>query len=274
MHSHKPAWTYSNKQDCGIGVVRRQRFLGGIGAAFLTTLGIGVGFFCPTPTPGVQLHIIFHITLLSWEFLLKWYCCDRKSPSGMCAKLCTVAASNKRDRPTRSLYYCLFAQHLYSFVLRAHPVRGESHIQRNTAGEVATTSPPFYDEPHRSHVLCAKAKPGTTSTSWSQHHVVAIGKPRAACVQSFALWQQATMEVARRGHSIIACSHHVYIVLFFAHIPFVVNHTFNATPAERFQQYNFFWTVVKTENSCCVRWFPLIVGCYKIVDWKNSFSLC
>jgi len=109
--------------------------------------------------------------------VLKWYCCDRKSPSGMSAKLCTVAASNNRDRPTRSLCYCLFAPHLYSFVLRAHPVRGESHIQHNASGEVAITSPPFFDEPHRSHVLCAKAKPGTHSTSWSQHHFVAIGKP-------------------------------------------------------------------------------------------------
>jgi len=26
-------------------------------------------------------------------------------PSGMCAKLRTMAASNKRDHPTRSLYY-------------------------------------------------------------------------------------------------------------------------------------------------------------------------
>ena len=62
-------------------------------------------------------------------------------------------------------------------ILRAHPVRGESHNQRNANGEVATTSPPFYNELHRSHVLCVKADPGTTFTSWSQHHFVAIGNP-------------------------------------------------------------------------------------------------
>jgi len=56
----------------------------------------------------------------------------------MCAKLRTVAASNNRDRPTRSLYCCLFAPPTYIFVLRAHPVRGESHNQHNTTGEVAT----------------------------------------------------------------------------------------------------------------------------------------
>jgi len=64
---------------------------------------------------------------------------------------------------------------------------------------------------------------------------VAIRKSRAACAQSFALWQQATIEITRHDHSIIACSRHIYVVLFFAHIPFVVNHTFNATPAESLQ---------------------------------------
>jgi len=49
-------------------------------------------------------------------------------------------------------------------ILHAYPVRGESHNQRNATGEVATTSPPFYNEPHRSHVLCVKAELGTTST--------------------------------------------------------------------------------------------------------------
>jgi len=39
-----------------------------------------------------------------------------------------------------------------------------------------------------------------------------------------------------RDRSIIACSHHIYVVLFFAHIPFVVNRTFNTTPMKRLQQ--------------------------------------
>ena len=69
------------------------------------------------------------------------------------------------------------ATYMYGVVLHAHPVRGESHNQRNTTGEVATTSPPFFNEPHRSHVLCVKAELRTTFTSWSQHHFVAIGNP-------------------------------------------------------------------------------------------------
>ena len=65
------------------------------------------------------------------------------------------------------------------------------------------------------------------------YSTVAIGKTRVACVQSLALWQQPTIEFTRQDHSIIACSNHVYILLFFAHIPFVMNHTFNTTPPER-----------------------------------------
>ena len=68
------------------------------------------------------------------------YCCDRKSPSGMCAKLRTVAASNNRDHVSQSLYYYLFAPHICGVVLRAHPVRGESHNHRNANREVATAS--------------------------------------------------------------------------------------------------------------------------------------
>ena len=96
-----------------------------------------------------------------------------ESPSGKCANPHTVAASNNRHH---SVIAC--PRHIYvGFILRAHPVRGESHVQRNANGQVATASPPLYSEPHRSHVLSEKAAPGTTFTSWSQHHFFAIGKP-------------------------------------------------------------------------------------------------
>ena len=36
-----------------------------------------------------------------------------KIPSGKCAKLHTMAASNDRDHLLRSLYYCLFVLHIY-----------------------------------------------------------------------------------------------------------------------------------------------------------------
>jgi len=43
----------------GCEVVTSRRFLGGVG--FLTTLGVGVGFFCPTPD--VQLEHFLHRVL-------------------------------------------------------------------------------------------------------------------------------------------------------------------------------------------------------------------
>jgi len=49
------------------------------------------------------------------------------------------------------------SRHLYmGVVLRAHPVRGESHIQRKGNREIQTTSPPFHNELHRSHVLLSR----------------------------------------------------------------------------------------------------------------------
>jgi len=62
-------------------------------------------------------------------------------------------------------------------ILHKHPIRGESHNQRNANGEVATTSLPFYNKPHRLHILFVKAAPGTISTSWSQHHFVDVSLP-------------------------------------------------------------------------------------------------
>ena len=45
-----------------------------------------------------------------------------------------------RDYTPQSLCYCLFAPHIdMGAILRTHPVHGESHIQRNTNGEVATS---------------------------------------------------------------------------------------------------------------------------------------
>jgi len=86
-------------------------------------------------------------------------------------------------------------------------------------------------------------------------------KARAACAQSFALRQQAAIEftcydhssrtlvitfnrshvsIGRAGtpRSLFYCvfAPHICMVLFFAHIPFVANRAFSATPVERLQQ--------------------------------------
>ena len=77
-------------------------------------------------------------TSTSWS--QHYFVAIRKAPNDMCAKLSTVAARNNRVHVPQSLYYCLFAQHIRIVVLRAHPVRGEPHIQRNATREVATVA--------------------------------------------------------------------------------------------------------------------------------------
>jgi len=74
---------------------------------------------------------------------------------------------------------------------------------------------------------------------------------RVACVQNFALWQQAIIDITCCDHSIIACSYHLYIiwVLFFTHIPFVVNRTFSAMPTEGLQQHPLLFTMNRTDGT-------------------------
>jgi len=105
------------------------------------------------------------------------YCCDRKSRAA-CAQSFTLWQQATIEIMLTICLTIACSRYIYSdFILHAHYVRGESHNQRNTTGEIATTSPPFYNEPHRPHVLCVEAAHGTTSTSWSQHHFVALGNP-------------------------------------------------------------------------------------------------
>ena len=70
-----------------------------------------------------------------------------------------------------------------------------------------------------------------------------------ACAQSFTLWQQVPIEMTCHDHFIIACSRHVYMgVVLHAH-PFMVNHTFNATPTERLQQHPLLFTTNCTNRT-------------------------
>jgi len=99
-------------------------------------------------------------------------------------------------------------------------------------------------------------------SAWGGVAIVAIGKARAACVQN--LWQQATIEFTRHDYSVVACSSHIYLVLFFAHIPFVVNRAFSTTPAEWLQHHNNLLHVLHnkiiramTYSSCKTKTTPL-----------------
>ena len=98
-------------------------------------------------------------------------------------------------------------------------------------------------------------------------------KSRAAYAESFALWQQATIEITCHDHSshtllrsivdIVSITRdytprslyyclfapHICMVLFFTHIPFVVNNTNSATPPERLQQHPLLFTTNRTDRT-------------------------
>ena len=118
-------------------------------------------------------YLFAHETHLHWDY----YCCDRKSRMAFAQSFALWQQATIEIMLAISLTIACSCYIYNGFILHAHPIRGESHNQCNTTGEVATTSPPFYNEPHRPHVLCVKAELGTTSTFWSQHHFVAIGNP-------------------------------------------------------------------------------------------------
>ena len=117
-------------------------------------------------------------------------------PSGMCAELRTMAASNNRDHP-RSLSSSLLA----------------------------------------STINCSPGSQALLEVTHQDHSIGITLRVRYCYVQSLV-----SPEITRHDHSFIACSRHIHIFLFFAHIPFVMNHAINATPPERLQQHPLLFT--------------------------------
>jgi len=113
------------------------------------------------------------------------------------------------------------------------------HFQCNANWKIPTTFLPFCNEPHLLHVLFVKVAPGTTSTTWSKHHLVVIGK--------------AEQQVRKAYHCCTKQQWRSYVViilfllvrstwvLFIMHIPFVVNRTFNTMLTERLQYLHQCW---------------------------------
>ena len=138
--------------------------------------------------------------------------------SGKCAKLHTVAASNNRDHALRSLYYCLFAPLIYGCCFKctfhswwtAHSAQRQRRGCNNIPSFLQRTAP----------IACSSCE---GFTQYDLHILVTAPfccdwNDRAEGEQSFTLWQQATIEITCRDHSIAACSFHLYVgVVFCTH---------------------------------------------------------
>ena len=103
------------------------------------------------------------------------------------------------------------------------------------------TKETLHNELHQSHIPFVKVAPLTTFTSWSQHHFAVIGKA-----------EQQVRKASHCGSKQHLLSHIVLIlflpvcatytwVLFFTHIPFVVNCTFNMLLTDRLQHMQQGW---------------------------------
>jgi len=201
--------------------------------------------------------------ILQWYAF--WYCCDRKSRAACAQSFAPWQQATIEIMLAISLSIACSCYIYNGVILHAHPLRGESHSQRNATGEVASTSSPFYNEPHRSHVLCVKAELGMTSTSWSQHHFVAIGNPeRHVCKASHRGSKQQYRSFSQSLLLLLARATYI-MVLFFTHIPFVVNHTINATLPERMQQYESDRSVpMKRKIYAALQWINVRHGVFSL----------
>ena len=140
-----------------------------------------------------------------------------ESPSGKCAKLHNVAASNNRDHLTGSLYYCLFMPHIYgcysSRTSRLWLIAHSTQHQPSGCDDIS-----FLQQP--TPIACSFCE----GCTWHDLHILITApfccdrKAQAESAQNFTLWQQATIEITWQDHSIIACSYHIYMgVILHAH---------------------------------------------------------
>jgi len=131
-----------------------------------------------------------------------------KSSIDKCAKLHTVAASNKRDHPTRSLYYYLFTSHIFlcCSLHTSHFLWIALSMQHQLKG--CKNVPSFLQWTARiAHSFCE-------GCTWHHLHILVKApfccdwKAQAASMQSFTLWQQAKKEIPLCAHSISASLWH------------------------------------------------------------------
>jgi len=131
-----------------------------------------------------------------------------ESPSGKCAKLHTVAASNNWDHP---IIACSWHIHKWVIFFAHIPFmvnRTFNECQQRRCNNI----PSFYNKQHRSHVLFAKSAPGMTLNIQVTAPFCCDWKAQVANAQSFTLWQQATIQITQWDRSIIACSCHMLCI--------------------------------------------------------------
>jgi len=79
--------------------------------------------------------------------------------------------------------------------------------------------------------------------------VVAIGNPERHVRNASHRGSKQQYRSCSQSHLLLLARATYIMVLFFTHIPFVVNHTINTTPPERLQQHPLLFTANHTDRT-------------------------
>jgi len=156
--------------------------------------------------------------------------------SGMCAKLRTVAASNKRVHMPWSLYYCLFAPHICMVLFFTHILFVVNHTINATPLERLQQHPLLFTT-NRTDRTFFVWRLNSARPSHPGHSTILLRSeiPSGMCAKLRTVAASNNRVHMPWSLYYYMFAPHICMVLFFAHIPFVVNHTINATPPERLQ---------------------------------------
>jgi len=164
-----------------------------------------------------------------------WACCHRKSRAA-CAQSFALWQQATTEIMLAISLTIACSYYIYNgVILRAHPIRGESHSHRNTTREL-----------QQHPLLFTTNRTDSTFFVWRLN----LARPPNPGDSTILLRSQIPSGIFAKLRTVAAsnnrdharnlsyyCVLAAYImVLFFTHIAFVVNHTIIATPPERLQQ--------------------------------------
>jgi len=154
-------------------------------------------------------------------------------PSGMCAKLRTVAASNNRVQ--MPFYYCLFALHICMVLFFMHIPFVVEHTINATPPEWLQQHPLLFTI--RTDRTFFVWRLNSARPSHPGHNTILLRSeiPSGICAMLRTV-AASNNRVQMPWSPLYYClfALHICMVLFFTHNPFVVDHTINATPLQQY----------------------------------------
>ena len=164
-----------------------------------------------------------------------------------------------------SLYYCLFAPHICMVLFFTHIQFVVNHTFNATPPERLQQHPLLFTT-NRTDRTFFVWRLNSARPSHPGHSTILLRSEIPSSICAKVRTVAANNNRVHMPWSLYYClfAPHICMVLFFTHIPFVVNHTINATPPERLQQ----WWVRFAISTCNFFWFWNTVN--KWLQWLCS----